>query len=673
MTSRGWPVPCPLVASIPSPSGFAQFVTPQGTQRIRDSLIGTTLLGAGGTRFHLRALLGEGGQGWVFKANYDDPDGFWIVVKILRPEGLSRDTLDRFERETRVLQMLGAAAAPNPNIVRFYDHGFHEMELYGTTLVVPFIALEYVEGPTLAEVLDASREGLALSRTVRMMKQVARALHTVHEHRIVHRDLKPSNIMLATQHGQEVAKVTDFGLVKAPGLTSRSTATIAGATLGYAPPEQYEMGNSRVTAQTDVFSFATILYEALTGQVAFPHRQGDSPLRTVARMLSGDRPQLTRHASTLPVELRTRTDVIARLDREIARATAADPSARHPSLVELWGAVEPILRSVLDTASDFDEAVTVPQPMRFSSPDTNAEQAGVSGRFNVTVRPLPRERFRSAVFAPEEHAIYALGLNAIYRCRYGAWSRVEVPSSIDVRRVRGVALGRESELVVFGEAGLAGVLTSSGDFRSFPGVDGDFNWLGAFTDDGDCVLAGERRSRAMGVLAEVGAQSGHVHAIASSTKLHGATRLASGSLLGCGAHGDLAQVTSTGAMSVPWGRTGHLYALARTHTGGAFAVGSGGHALSITPRTAMGADLNTELVANLEAVQTTRDLVSVKVDPDGGAWAVGHSARLLKRRSNVWTRIPLEGTGAHLIAVHPTDRGVTVVAEDGTVVEGRVE
>ncbi|NUP11348.1 MAG: serine/threonine protein kinase [Polyangiaceae bacterium] len=649
-------------------------MTSQGTQRIRDSLIGTTLLGEGGTKFHLRALLGEGGQGWVFKANYDDPDGFWIVVKILRPEGLNRETLERFEKETRVLQMLGGVAAPNPNIVRFYDHGLHKMDLYGASLVVPFIALEYVDGPTLATVLDSAHgNGLPLARTLRVMKQVARALHTVHEHRIVHRDLKPSNIMLATQHGQEVAKVTDFGLVKAPGLSAKNTATIAGATLGYAPPEQYEMGNSRVTAQTDIFSFAAILFETLTGQVAFPHRPGDSPLRTVARMLSGDRPQLGQHLSTLGPELRARPDAIASLDREIARATAADPSARQATLLDLWNAIEPVLRSVTASASDMEDVVaTIPQPQRFSAPDhaTTTNPDATEG-FRVSVRAIPRERLRSAVYAPEEQAIYAVGMNGIYRSQLGSWSRVPLPQAIDVRRVRGVAL-RRGEVVVFGEAGLAAVV-ANGAARALPGTDGDFNWLCAFTDDGDCVLAGERRGKPVGIVAEVGAQSGHVHTVAGSTRFHGVTRLASGSLLACGLHGDLAQLTPAGSQQVAWGRTGHLFAVARANNGGAFAVGSGGHALALSLRTAIGPDVRPDLVANLEAVQTTRDLLSVKLGPDGTPWAVGHSARLLRRKAAVWTRVPLEGTTANLIAVYPTERTLSVVAEDGTVLESKID
>ena len=97
---------------------------PTGTE-LRDSLLGGVIEGTGGIRYHLRSLLGEGGQGWVYRANYDDPDGFAVVVKVLRPEGLQGDSLQRFEREAEVLRRLGAVPAPNPNIVRFYDYGAH--------------------------------------------------------------------------------------------------------------------------------------------------------------------------------------------------------------------------------------------------------------------------------------------------------------------------------------------------------------------------------------------------------------------------------------------------------------------------------------------------------------------------------------------------------------------
>jgi eukaryotic-like serine/threonine-protein kinase len=215
---------------------------------VRERLLGKAIEGSGNIRYHLREVLGEGGQGWVYRANYDDPDGFWIVVKVLRPEGVQEESLKRFEREAEVLRMLGSVPNPNPNIVRFYDYGVHVVDMPEGELPLPFLVLEYVDGQTLGKVVHAAGGfGLPVVRVRRIMKQVARALATVHERRIVHRDLKPSNILLTQLQGQEVAKVTDFGLVKLPELSAHRTATVAGASLGYAPPEQYEMGNNRVS------------------------------------------------------------------------------------------------------------------------------------------------------------------------------------------------------------------------------------------------------------------------------------------------------------------------------------------------------------------------------------------------------------------------------------------
>jgi serine/threonine protein kinase len=644
-------------------------VTQQNPQRIRDSLIGTVLVGEGQTRFHLRTLLGEGGQGWVFKANYDDPEGFWIVVKILRPEGVTSESLERFARETKVLQMLGAASVPNPNIVRFYDHGVHSLRLYGSEHAMPFIALEYVDGPTLARVIDEQAgTGIPIDRSIRLMKQVARALATVHGRRIVHRDLKPSNILLATVDGREVAKVTDFGLVKAPDLSPRATATIAGASLGYAPPEQYEMGNARVSAQTDVFSFAAILFELLSGRGAFPHNPGDSPLRIVARMLSGERPQLAKVQASLPPELRDRADVIAALDREMARATAPDPSHRHGTINGLWDTVEPILRSVARPSRALE---IVDDPSRRSLPEEHGTAPLV---WRVAGGPLDRDRLRAAVVIPEEGAAYAVGMQGVYRWYHGYWAPFAVPPSVDIRNVRGVARSRAGEIVLYGEAGLAVTLAQNGVVRPLAAAQPDYNWLGAFTDDGDLVLAGERRSKPVGAVAEIGSTSANVRPVPGTTRLFGVTRLASGELLACGAHGDLVQIssqgTSPGHRDVAWGRSGHLYSVARTAQGGAFAVGSGGHALALTVGSGVGEQGVGELSAALEAVQTTRDLWCVRIDPAGVAWAAGSQARLLERRAGVWERVPIEGPSGHFITVSPQGSLVLVVSEDGTVLEG---
>jgi serine/threonine-protein kinase len=264
---------------------------------LRDQLVGQVLQGTDGVRFHLRALIGEGGQGWIYKGNYDEPDGVLIVVKVLRPDGISEDTLRRFQREAKVLRQLGAQANPNPNLVRFYDHGVARLTPPNSSpndkVDLPFTVLEFVHGVTLAHIIQKQRGiGLSVGRVRRFLRQVAWALTSVHAQNIVHRDLKPSNILVATEHGIEVAKITDFGLAKLASLNAHKTTTLAGASLGYAPPEQYEKGNERVTPRTDVFSLAAIFFECLSGQSAFALPGGDGgALRLIEQMMTGRGPR----------------------------------------------------------------------------------------------------------------------------------------------------------------------------------------------------------------------------------------------------------------------------------------------------------------------------------------------------------------------------------------------
>ncbi len=666
-------------------------------QKLRDSLLGQALTGESGVRFHLRSLLGEGGQGWVYRANYDDPEGIGIVVKILRLEGANEDSLRRFEREAKVLQMLGSVPAPNPNIVRFYDHGVYRLSTNVGEMALPFIALELVDGPTLAYVIDQQQGfGLPIGQALLLMKQVARALATVHEHRIVHRDLKPSNILLATVQGQQTAKITDFGLVKMADLSAKTTATVAGATLGYAPPEQYEMGNNRVSPQTDLFSYAAIVFEVLSGQVAFAHKEGDSPLRTIARMLTGDRPQLARFTSTLPRELRARPDLVRAIDVELGRATAADPGQRHSGVFDLWARLEPLLREAMssDRASgafadvargSSDRLSATSRERQLSSPELGsrgAETAASQPRaFSVTGQPLRDDVLVKAAFAPEDGTIYGLGKRAVHAFARGAWTELSLPGLPSADAIKSIARLTNGETLVVGTAGLAIALSRGGGGRRLISPDPEVTWLGAHTDDGDIVLVGERRierSRTVGVIAEIGARDTLVRNIDGTARLVAVTRTASGTFVACGSHGSLVHVLPASLATsfpgrpaqqeIPWGRTGHLSAICRSFDGGAFAVGTGGHALSIRPPGPQG--FGTPLEAILENVHTTRDLHAVALDDRGTPWAGGGQGRLLVRDGERWMRFPADATDSAVIALSMRNHPV-FVAEDGTVVEIR--
>jgi hypothetical protein len=286
----------------------------------------------------------------------------------------------------------------------------------------------------------------------------------------------------------------------------------------------------------------------------------------------------------------------------------------------------------------------------------------------MRVAPLARERFRGGVFLPEHDRYVALGMNGLFVATRGTWTPMRLSVPIDARAIRGLARRGPGRVVVFGDGGLLAYVDLHGHVVPVSLPDVDCNWFGGFTEDGDCILAGERRSRPVGLIAEIG-WSFHLHVVGGTRRLHAATRLSSGAILACGDHGDLVQVSSSSQREVPWGKTGHLYALARNHHGGAFVVGSGGHALALTMSTSLADDGGGLLSAALEQVTTTKDLLAVKLSSRNTAWAVGHAARLMERRAGVWIRVPIDGVAENFVAVDEHDGLLFILAEDGTLIE----
>jgi serine/threonine protein kinase len=223
------------------------------------SLVGRTI----GT-YNVLAAIGAGGMGEVYRAR-DSKLGRDVAIKVL-PAAFTgdRDRLARFEREARVLASLN-----HPNIAAIYG-----LEQIGD---VQALVLELVEGETLAERIGGRGSGLGVSDALAMARQIAEALEAAHEKGIVHRDLKPANIKV-TPGG--TVKVLDFGLAKssagsAPDLSQSPTIVISGTregvllgTAAYMSPEQAR-GQS-VDKRADIWAFGCVLFEMLTGRVAFP-------------------------------------------------------------------------------------------------------------------------------------------------------------------------------------------------------------------------------------------------------------------------------------------------------------------------------------------------------------------------------------------------------------------
>ena len=269
--------------------------------------------------YHIRSLLGAGAMAEVYLAT-DRRTGRDIALKVL-PRGFADADarLQRFEREARAI-----TATSHPNVVAVYEVGRHNR--------TPFIAMEYVDGLTLSQLLEAGP--LTPVVALDLALQLAAGLKEAHERGIVHRDLKPDNVMI---NSDGIVKILDFGLSKpvstrklrrAPADSSDDdtweSLTLPGMILGtleFMSPEQ--ANGHRVDFRSDQFAFGAILYQMLTGSVAF---HGDTASHVLAAVIQGEPEPI---GASVPQALR---DVVERCLRK-------NPDERFDSTSELLSAL----------------------------------------------------------------------------------------------------------------------------------------------------------------------------------------------------------------------------------------------------------------------------------------------------------------------------------------------
>jgi serine/threonine-protein kinase len=681
---------------------------------LRDTLVGKVLRGSAGTSYYLRELIGEGGQGWVFKANWDEPGGIVVIVKVLRPDAVQADSLPRFRREAEVLRLLSQQPRPNPYIVRFFDHAVAEIKTpSGDSVSLPFTVLEYVAGPTLERVLSQNRgRGLGVERVRRLARQAVYALELVHAQEVVHRDLKPSNILIATEGEAEVAKITDFGIVKRADLNLHRTTTLAGASLGYAPPEQYEQGNDRVSPRTDIFSLATILFEMLAGQMAFPFTERENPLLIVTRILNGPRPELMKVRGQLAPELAARPDLLRELDVHVRRALSADPAHRQPSVTEFWSKIEPLLREVSTVGVDAPPSMlpfasTEASPARASSPQIKVSSTQRSSQspdaampaaranpvlptpapyaapkpkmvdpssnpaawaWRVVSKPVQEGIVLAASFSPAGDSIVAAGPSGLARWVRGTWNGFAPPPGVDPRGVRGLKVLKDGDLVLYGARSLAARISPRGAYDAWGQPYQELCLRGVHLHGDSAVFVGERpigpgSPETIGVAAQfTGKRLSLAIDVKQVPRLNAVTRLDGGMIVAVGDRGALVRLDQGMAEIGDSICRGHLVAIEPVSGGGAVTIGGGGHALYISAR----------LDAHLEAVQTTRDLSALAIGSDGAAWAGAAQARLLRRESGAWVRMSGDvGITPRIVAIWASAPLVRAVCDDGAVLEGR--
>jgi Protein kinase domain len=250
-------------------------------------------------------------MGVVYRAADLDLDRT-VALKIIAPEHTQNpDAVTRFKAEARL-----AASLEHPNIVPIHRGG----EFHG----VLYLAMRFVPGTNLRQLVDRGR--LDLGRVQRVTASVAAALDAAHERGLVHRDVKPANILISGEGEREHVYLTDFGLTKRLG--SAGSLTRTGAWVGtpdYVAPEQIQAGT--VDGRADIYSLGCVLYEMLTGSVAFPK--------------DNDMAKLWAHVTDPPPSPSLeRPELVAGFDEAVARATAKTPDERYAKASQLAAAVD---------------------------------------------------------------------------------------------------------------------------------------------------------------------------------------------------------------------------------------------------------------------------------------------------------------------------------------------
>ena len=260
-------------------------------------------------RYRVLRRIGSGGMADVWLAE-DAHLQRQVALKVLHSRYLQdQDFIARFQREAEA-----AAGLQHPNIVGVYDRGQDDG--------VNYIAMRYVEGPTLKELID---RGLTPEQAVALVRQVLEGARFAHRNGIVHRDLKPQNVIV-DEEGKAV--VTDFGIARAGVSEITQTGSVMG-TPQYLSPEQAQ--GFEVTGVSDLYSIGVILYEALTGRVPF---EGESAVAVAMKQVS-ETPQ--RPSSINP-------RVSPALDAVVMRALEKEPGNRFQSADAFIAALDQAMR-----------------------------------------------------------------------------------------------------------------------------------------------------------------------------------------------------------------------------------------------------------------------------------------------------------------------------------------
>ncbi|HJR61168.1 MAG TPA: serine/threonine-protein kinase [Vicinamibacterales bacterium] len=279
------------------------------------------------SRYEVIAPLAEGGMGAVYRARRTLL-GDEVAIKVVRQDSPDPSSRERFLHESRI-----AARLRHPSIVSIFDFDMPP----GSE---PYLVMELLSGPSVAEEI-AARGRLELGDVQRIVPGICSALQLAHAHGVVHRDIKPANIVAHDYDaGPRVYKLVDFGIANLRRSTIETRLTGEGrfiGTLAYAAPEQ--LSGLDVSARTDVYALAAVVFEMLTGRLPF----GDGDIMSVvtAQMI-GEVPRVRTVRPELPLWL----------DAAIAKGMAKDPASRWASAADFGAALFAGAAAPLASTSD---------------------------------------------------------------------------------------------------------------------------------------------------------------------------------------------------------------------------------------------------------------------------------------------------------------------------------
>jgi serine/threonine protein kinase len=261
-----------------------------------------------------------------------------LAIKVLTVR--NPELLERFAREAR-----SAASLKHHHIVTIYDVG----EDHGS----PFIAMEYVDGETLAELIRR-KAPLTIDRKLELMLELCDGLGYAHRAGIIHRDIKPANLMIAVDGA---LKILDFGIARLLNEETMAGLTLAGALVGtphYMSPEQID--GRRIDHRVDIFAVGLVCYELLTYTKAFP---GDVPHTVLNKILFENPPPMYE---LLP-------DIDPELEEVVNRAIDKNPERRYQQLTILASDLSRVRDRLRTATSEPTVHLRTGAPLSLSEPD----------------------------------------------------------------------------------------------------------------------------------------------------------------------------------------------------------------------------------------------------------------------------------------------------------------